>query len=75
MSERISILELRALAEIAVDDAVAGDEFDAICDAFPALVEAVEAARAVHAHGAGLVSPDECELCVALSKFDFGDAA
>ena len=38
-AQLFSLAELRTLSELSADDAVSQKDLDAICDAFPALVE------------------------------------
>ena len=71
MRGQVNIPALRDIvADAAVNDYVYSEEFDVICDALPALLEAVEAAEL---HMRGQVEP--ADLRAALDRFDFGDAA
>jgi len=79
MADLIAFASLRDLVTVANDESVDQVDFDLICDAFPALVEAVEAARPiseqVNTTGAFLQisRPDALRLQRALARFDFGE--
>lgn len=61
---------LKVLAEIAQAESVGQKDFDAICDSYPALVEAVQAARPF-AQPKGTTFPEYERLRNALAPFEF----